>query len=72
MRLVHPLLTLRIERGWSRKELARHANLHLSTIAYIESTGHAPRYPTRRGILLALDVPFAEHKRIFGPGRSRS
>lgn len=67
---LHPLKILRIERGWSRLDLARRAKLNPSTVVRVENYTHIPFYPTRRRLLRALDIPFARQHAIFGPKRS--
>lgn len=49
---------LRVQRGWSQRDLASHAGVNRVTVMYLER-GEAVRLTTLRRISAALDVPMA-------------
>ena len=63
----HPLRKLRSKHGVTQAELANLSQVAKRTISSIEQSNLAPRYRTRRKLLRALEVSFAEHQDIFGP-----
>lgn len=64
---MHPLRTLRRQRGMSMAWLAKRAGVHRGTVSDIERYRTQPYLPTRRYLLGALGVPMEEHERVFGP-----
>lgn len=50
------LESLRTERGWSMRELARRAGVDVSQVHHWERETHMPRADTMRKIVAALDV----------------
>jgi transcriptional regulator with XRE-family HTH domain len=58
---------LRIERGWSERELADRAGLSYQTIRNLESRLHYPQWGTIYGIAHAFDVPVEAISRGLDP-----
>jgi transcriptional regulator with XRE-family HTH domain len=55
-----PLRRLRLLKGWSRRDLAREADVSVDTVLDLENRARAPRPATMRKIAAALGVPLAE------------
>lgn len=57
---------IRLERGWSQKELARRAGVTQPLISYIEGGGKLTRL-VARALAAAFEVPFEEFENmVFG------
>lgn len=63
---VHPLRMARATRDLTQVELGKASGVASRTISLIERGSRAPRNPTRRKLLRALNIPFTEHESIFG------
>jgi transcriptional regulator with XRE-family HTH domain len=63
----HPLTAAREAKGWSRYGLAKEADVHQSTVAYIEEGQVEPTLPTLRKLARALGVPVT---RILPPEKT--
>ena len=60
------LRTLRLERGFTQESLERRSGVARRTISYIECGHVSPRAPTRKKLLAALRVDWAEQRSVFG------
>jgi transcriptional regulator with XRE-family HTH domain len=61
------LRVLREARSFTQLALARRSGVSARTICAVESGKSPGRMDVRRRLLHALNVPFAEHRCVFGP-----
>jgi transcriptional regulator with XRE-family HTH domain len=61
------LRVLREARSFTQLALARRSGVSARTICAVESGRSPGRMDVRRRLLHALNVPFAEHRCVFGP-----
>lgn len=65
------LRELRIARHLSQRQLARRADLAVRTVSNAELGRRVTRQCTQRRLLIALGVPFAQRRDVFGELRRR-